>query len=434
MDEKHLLSSNSKEIRRNNIAMTGIGTTAASKAASSASSLLLLLLIFATLCESFQFNWIGGGLGRRRMQRIASSRTTLVVVVDHRVSHDVSRSSSSSYDFATVGDFDEMLDTEIRGALRSAEIDLASSGGGRVISACDETPGGGLTREYESIDLSATTSLPSSSSSSSADKEDADVAANALLMEAQREADEAVTMLRQAEEEASKWERELAYLEREDEIANIVPAVNNAGANLSSMVDAYKLALDAANDIVEIVSAQILGLEGELEDAITKMERSVEERERIDAEYEHLAKNYGDIKRRYEGGGGGGGGAVGSGGDATDAATVRENIDLLNEEIESYQSRISEAGTRLDDMEKPLSEAKNEAERWRSMHDDVLSQMETPSRAREVERDEEMRTEGESYDLRVLEVNANVEEGRTRPNLPEAVVSRAFEFRHRKSI
>ncbi len=291
------------------------------------------------------------------------------------------------------------------------------------------------------MDVGATTPSSLYLSSLSAVKARVDVAANALLMEAQREAYEAEAMLRRAEEDVSKWERELAHLEREEGIAtNIASAANDAGgANPSSMADAYKSALDAANDIVEILSAQILELEGELEDAMTRMQRNVEERERIGADYANLAENYDDTKRRYEEEGGcrGGGGVTASGDDATDAATMRESIDVLNEEIESYKSLIVEAGTRLGDMETPLSEARNEAEMWRNMHDDALSRMETPSSgADEVERAGEKRTEaGESYELRVFEATANLEgERRTRPNVREAVNSRTFEFRHRKSI
>ncbi len=451
--------------------MGGIGI----KTSSSLPPLLLPLLIFATHCESFQFQW--GGLSSRQRQQlqtrddVMSSRTTAVVVgrgerssfswglfaaeieiVDDDDDDDESNSdrvkkrtvrpppsrtpgggvgpmdrkkktttttssTKSDSDFATVGDFDEILDTEIRGALRSAEIDLASSV--EVASTANETPGESLVREYDRIDITAAAksmwSSSSSSSSSSTMDEDDDKDAAALLVEAQREADEAESMLRQAEEEASRWERELAYLEREEEIANIMSASNTERESLSSMADAYRLALDAANDNVEILSSQIAVLEGELEDAITKMERSVEERERIGAEYAYLAKNYGDLKRRYEEEEGGGGGVSGADVDATNAATAREGIiDMLNEEIEAYKSRITDAEMRLDDMSTSLSEAKNDAERWRNMHDEVLSRMEKASKAREVEHAEEMRMERESHELRVLEANANLEEERTR--------------------
>ncbi|KAL3816238.1 hypothetical protein ACHAXA_002184 [Cyclostephanos tholiformis] len=324
-------------------------------------------------------------------------------------------------DFASVGDFDARLDVEIRGALRRAEIDLArmtmvgggddggggGDGGGEVITFAAETPGERLMREYESIDVTATSS--SSPSPVSSIDEDADNDGATLLMEARREADEAESMLRLAEEEAARWERELAYLEREAEIADIVSSASAERVSLSSMADAYRVALDAANDNVEVLMAQVAGLESELIDVKSRMERSVEERERIGAEYAFLAKNYGDLKRRSEEGSSSSGSA--------DGASTRLSIDLLNGEIEAYKSRIADAETRLDIMELSLAEAKDEAEKWRNMHDEVMSRMETAAKAREAEHAEEMRVERESYELRALEANANLEEEKLRLRL-----------------
>lgn len=163
----------------------------------------------------------------------------------------------------------------------------------------------------------------------------------ALLLEAQREAAEAEAMLKEAEEEAAKWEKELADLE--------AAAADDALANMAS---AYEAALDAANDNVDLLSSQILALESELSSTITRMETSVEDKERISAEYAYLAKNFGELK------------------DSQGKSGV-----LLEEEIGGYQSQITTLEGRLDGMESSLKEAQDEAAKWKADYAKVQSEL-----------------------------------------------------------
>ncbi len=86
----------------------------------------------------------------------------------------------------------------------------------------------------------------------------------ALLVEARREADQAESMLRLAEEDAAWWERELADLKREDQIAKAEAAAAAKRASLESVANASRTALDATSDNVEVLMAQVEGLESEL--------------------------------------------------------------------------------------------------------------------------------------------------------------------------
>ena len=239
-------------------------------------------------------------------------------------------------------DVDEALNDEIMGALRSAEQDLTKSqlvvdGAGVVVP------------------------VP---------KEDEEQLLLQSLQEAQREADEAEEMLRQAEEEAAKWEKELAQLEEE--------------AARNSMAEAYQAALEAANDNVDTLSSQIQGLESELASSLRKMEQSVEDKERISAEYAFLAKNYGELKNQQSQG--------------------STTTSLLEEEIDTYRSQISEMELQLKKVGLSLSTAQEEATKWQTMYNDIQSSMEANITS------QQLQSIVDAYELKVLEVTATLEE------------------------
>ncbi len=75
-------------------------------------------------------------------------------------------------------------------------------------------------------------------------------------MEARREAYQAESMLRR--------ERELADLKREDQIAKAKAAAAAKRESLESVANASRTALDATSDNVEVLMAQVKGLESEL--------------------------------------------------------------------------------------------------------------------------------------------------------------------------
>ena len=332
-------------------------------------------------------------------------------------------SSSSSSDIATtVGDFDAELDMKIRGALRSAEMDLLAGGGGGETAPKPppDTPGGRLMREYGSIDVDVV------ASSSSDDDDDDDDDDAAMLAEAQREAEEAEDMLRQAEEEvrlaeleAAMWEEELASLggggAARAESAAESEARDSEVATLSSMAEAYREALEASNDSASALREQVIGLEVELADATSKMERASEDRERIGAEYAYLARNYNDLKRKSSSEGAtSSSSSSSSAASAAAAAAAEEKVVALTGEIESYKSRIADAETRLAGLETSLAEARSDAERWRTMHDDVSDRASRAATVRDVEHAEEMRAAGEHHELRILEARRSLEEARAR--------------------
>jgi hypothetical protein len=224
-------------------------------------------------------------------------------------------------------------------------------GGGRVGGITPPpfiTPGERLMWEYQSIDVTSSSSPSFFPSSVDVDVDvDDDDSGAALLVEARRDADEAKSMLRLAEEDAARWERELADLKRE---AGIAEAEAAEKASLESVADAYRAALDAVKDNVEELTAQFERLKSELSDAA-----------------------------------------------AAFVAAARASIELLNEEIDVYKCRIADAVSRLDAVERILAMANDEVERLRGMHDKVMSRMMTATGARE---------------LRVLEANTSLEEER----------------------
>ena len=275
-------------------------------------------------------------------------------------------------------------------------------------------------RGYGSIDVAV--------ASSSDDDDDDDDAA--MLAEAQREADEAEDMLRQAEEEvrlaeleAAMWEEELASLgggggaARRAAGSAAGPGARDAeAAALSSVAEAYREALEASNDDASALREQVIGLEVELADTIARMERASEDRERIGAEYAYLARNYNDLKRKSssEGGATSSSSSSAASAAAAAAAAAEEKIVALTGEIGSYMSRIADAETRLAGLETSLAEARSDAGRWRTMHDDASDRASRAAAARDVEHAEEMRAAGEYHELRISEARASLEEARAR--------------------
>lgn len=252
-------------------------------------------------------------------------------------------------------DVDEALNDEIMGALRSAEQDLMES---QLV-----VDGGGGDPNDSDIRSTAGGVVP-------VPKEDEEQLLLQSLQEAQREADEAEEMLRQAEEEAAKWEKELAQLEEE--------------AARNSMAEAYQAALEAANDNVDTLSSQIQGLESELTSTLRKMEQSIEDKERISAEYAFLAKNYGELKNQQSQG--------------------STTTSLLEEEIATYRSQISELELQLKNVGISLSTAQEEATKWQTMYNDIQSSMEANITS------QQLQSTVDAYELKVLEVTATLEE------------------------
>jgi hypothetical protein len=77
-------------------------------------------------------------------------------------------------------------------------------------------------------------------------------------------------------------------------------------------------------------------------------------------------------------------------------------------------SRIADAETRLAGLETSLAEARSDAGRWRTMHDDASDRASRAAAARDVEHAEEMRAAGEYHELRISEARASLEEARAR--------------------
>ena len=272
-----------------------------------------------------------------------------------------------------------------------------------------ETPGERAMKQYESIDVTDSTIVSIDEDEDEnedgitvGDENNIDMIEEdeeALLLEAQREAAEAEQMLREAEEEAAKWEKELAEIEeaaaaaaeleaaqataQAEEATRLASEMEAAAAaasesTLNSMADAYQAALDAANENVDLLSSQIVTLEDELASTVMKMEKSMEDKERISAEYAYLAKNYGDLKREVDA----------NSAAAASSAVDTESVKLLEEEIKEYQSKISTLESKLDEMTTSVTEAKNEATKWKNEYDKVQSEMSTTLSNMESSRDD----------------------------------------------
>lgn len=211
------------------------------------------------------------------------------------------------------------------------------------------------------------------------------------LADAQREADEAEILLRQAEEEAARLERELAEIEAasdvfesvtngddEDDSVAVPPPLSEEDA-LTSMTTAYQEALDAANENVDLLSSQIEALEVELRTTITKMEKTEEDKQRISAEYAFLTKNYNTLKGKSS-----------------------SSEELLGGEISNFQAKISVLESELNAMESSLSNAKDDATKWKSEYDKIQAQLKDAAAAASKDK--------ETLEIKVLETQASLEE------------------------
>lgn len=211
------------------------------------------------------------------------------------------------------------------------------------------------------------------------------------LADAQREADEAEILLRQAEEEAARLERELAEIEAasdvfesvtngddEDDSVAVPPPLSEEDA-LTSMTTAYQEALDAANENVDLLSSQIEALEVELRTTITKMEKTEEDKQRISAEYAFLTKNYNTLKGKSS-----------------------SSEELLGGEISNFQAKISVLESELNAMESSLSNAKDDATKWKSEYDKIQVQLKDAAAAASKDK--------ETLEIKVLETQASLEE------------------------
>ena len=253
---------------------------------------------------------------------------------------------------------------------------------------------------------------PSASSGSSGEVNDV---SEIIISSEEQQLQQAMEELRLAQEEATKYENELASLlrleakiaaEQETEAASLAVAAMKAAneaeeeaaaaaANtavaaaeekeeltLTSMANAYQAALDAANDNINILSTQVSALEGELATTIAAMERTVEDKERIGAEYAYLAKNYGELLKQSN---------------EEEAAVIAEEVDvasltLLNEEITIYQTHIINLENKLSTVETTLLSAQTEANKWSSMYNDIVVQMTADAKLREEEYNMELST------------------------------------------
>ena len=130
-----------------------------------------------------------------------------------------------------------------------------------------------------------------------------------------------------------------------------MPDVTGVVAGVADYERESVAALDAVTDKVEVLTDQVEWLKLELSDAVTRMERSSEDRERIGAEKVFFAKNYGGLKRWSE--------EEGSADAVTNAATrasVKE-VELSSNEdlVESFSNDNLVEPSSNDDLVKSSS-------------------------------------------------------------------------------
>ncbi|KAL3796158.1 hypothetical protein HJC23_000661 [Cyclotella cryptica] len=234
-----------------------------------------------------------------------------------------------------------------------------------------ETPGEKAMTQLTSIDVTSSSSSSEGDDSTATEDE-------RMLLDAQREMDEAEEMLRQAEKEAARWDLEFAemnasssstllpLLEEEIEIEedlsppvtdvddddNTLTEEENEEDALTSMASAYQAALDAANDNVDLLSSQIEEFEAELTATMSKLDKAVEDKERSSAEYSYLASNYKEYKQQKD-----------------------ENVQSLQEEVSDYESKIVKLREDLANTKAELSQAQNEANQWKTNYESIQVEM-----------------------------------------------------------
>ena len=188
-----------------------------------------------------------------------------------------------------------------------------------------------------------------------------------MLLEAQREAEEAEAMLREAELESARIEKELESLpsyvfERVEE--NVLSPPTEEEDALASMASAYQAALDAANDNVNLLSAQIEELEVELNSAIVDMEAASEDKERVSAEYAYLASNYREYKQKMD-----------------------QEGEEMRADIQAYNSRVEFLENEIESLKQDLLKANEELTKWKSDYEsvqkDMIEQMASSSKEQE---------------------------------------------------
>ena len=213
----------------------------------------------------------------------------------------------------------------------------------------------------------------------------------------ERQLREAMEELRLATEEANRCENELASLllleakiaaeeaeaamkaadEAEEVAASSDAAAAEEGSTPTSVAGAYRAALDAANDNIDILATRVSALEGELVAAVANMERTAEDKERIGAEYAYLAKKYGELLKSSN--------ADKNNDEAAAAAAGVDvaSLSLLNEEIGIHRTHIANLTTELSNVESALLAAQAEANKWSFMYNDVIVRMTNDAKIRE---------------------------------------------------
>ena len=260
-------------------------------------------------------------------------------------------------------DIGDELNEEILDALRSAEQDLGGPADGGGLSSKWSQLTGQASRAAETVKAKI--------AGKDTPQELDDLAA------AEQEAAEAEVMLKEAEEEAARWERELAEIEATaaaseaataaaaaeveansaEEAASSEKEQNDEEDALASMSSAYQAALDAANENVDLLTSQVASLESELAEAVAGMERTMEEKERVGAEYAFLVKDFGELKKQQQQEGQGSADGI-----------------SLQEEIKEYRYQVATLEQGLAETKASLQEAQGEAAQWKNAHTALQSQ------------------------------------------------------------
>jgi chromosome segregation ATPase len=233
-----------------------------------------------------------------------------------------------------------------------------------------ETPGEKAMKEWSAIDVNvvATDSTADFNYAESDDNAANDNAVMSneerMLLQAQKEAQEAEALLREAELESLRLELELQGMTAASSTtASSSPPTDTIFDNLSSqqqeeedalssMASAYQAALDAANDNVNLLTEQIEELEQELSQATLKMEQASEDKERVSAEYAYLASNYREYKAKMD--------------------AVEEDSRIV---VEEYKAKISTLEKDIDSLKNQLSAAQTELSQWQTNYESIQSEM-----------------------------------------------------------
>jgi chromosome segregation ATPase len=118
------------------------------------------------------------------------------------------------------------------------------------------------------------------------------------------------------------------------------------------MASAYQAALDAANDNVNLLTAQIEELEVELSSTLQEMESASEDKERVSAEYAYLASNYKSYKEKMD----------------------REG-EAMRDEVQGYASKVASLEEEIDKLKVELAQAQEEATKWKNDYESIQNEM-----------------------------------------------------------